>query len=85
MPIPNVDVTYVDERIYPSPFGDGLLDSYMVVNASLTVDVEPFNVVFRVENLFNADYELVGRPNATADSFVFGRVRRYFATLKLNF
>ena len=85
MTIPNVDVTYVDDRTYPSPFGDGLLDSYMVVNASLTVDVEPFNVAFRVENLFNADYELVGRPNATADSFMFGRVQRYFATLKLNF
>lgn len=85
MPIPNVDVTYVDDRTYSSPFRDSLLNSYMVVNASLTVDVEPFNVVFRVENLFNADYELVGQPNATADPFMFGRVRRYFATLNLNF
>ena len=83
---PNLDLSYVGDRTSSSTGGViGLLDPYVVVNTSLTFGLEAFSLILRAENLFNEDYELVGRPNTTLDSFMFGRVRLFSATLRADF
>ncbi len=84
--IPNADISYVGNRTYPSTlFGTGMLDSYITVSAGLTFSFDYVSLSLRAENLFNEDYELLGRPSVTTDSYIFGPSRRFWATLKASF
>ncbi|MEM9879745.1 MAG: TonB-dependent receptor [Pseudomonadota bacterium] len=85
---PNFDVTHVGRRPYlDSTGGTSFLDSYTLANASLRVGSGPTSLYLRAENVFNEDYELLGLGNATGglDSFIFARLRRFSATLQVDF